>query len=358
MAASFTDEAVVLALEGEVDALTAPEFDAVFEAMIDRGHPSLALDLSGLRFMDGSGLTVIARGAQRLEESGGTLTIHTPPAMVGRLLELTGFARLVELAPEQSVYGHLGPEQAAAPHSSGTPGSFGTVRDVAKFASVHSDEEVVDGALRLAVSLAHAIVGGADGVSVSLRRRGLLSTVAATDRTISQMDANQYETGEGPCIAASTEGHWFHAESLARETRWPAFIPRARALGIEAILSSPLLVRDAPVGALNIYSNTAGAFTVHDQEMAASFSGQASLLLRDAALDVTDEDISARMVGALRTREVIAQAQGIVMERQGLSETDAFRALRLSSLEHGTPLQERAEQIVASTRGGLTRPDG
>jgi anti-anti-sigma factor len=359
MVASFADGAVTLALQGEVDALTAPEFDALFEAMIDRGHPTVALDLSGLRFMDGSGLTVIARGAQRLEELGGTLTIHAPRDMVGRLLEITGFARLVELELEHSAYGLLGPEEQRA--RSGTradrAGSYGTAKHLSKYTAVHSDDELVDGALRLAVSLAHALVSGADGASVSLRRRGQLSTVAATDQIILAMDANQYETGEGPCIDASTEGHWFHAESLARESRWPAFTPRARALGIESILSSPLMVSDGPIGALNIYSSTAGAFTIRDQEVATAFSREASRVLGDASADADAENLSLRIQGALRTRQVIAQTVGILMERHGLSETEAFRALRRSSLEHGIPLYERADEILASTRGGPSLPD-
>jgi GAF domain-containing protein len=267
---------------------------------------------------------------------------------------------LVELGLDQSSYGHLGPEEqrSRSEADAGALGSYGMAKHVSKFSPVHSGDELVDGALRLAVSLAHAIVGGADGASVSLRRRGHLSTVAATDQTILAMDANQYETGEGPCIDASTEGHWFHAESLASENRWPAFTPRARALGIEAILSSPLLVRDGPVGALNIYSSTAGAFTIRDQEVAAAFSAEASRVLRDASVDANAENLSLRIQGALRTRQVIAEALGIVMERQGLSETEAFRTLRRSSLEHGIPLQERAEQIVASTHGRPILPDG
>ena len=105
VAASFADGQVVLALQGEVDVLTAPEFGAFFETMIDRGHRSVVLDLAGLRFMDASGLAVIAQGADRLEVTGGTLTIRTPMAMIGRMLDITGFARLVQLEPGQSAYG-------------------------------------------------------------------------------------------------------------------------------------------------------------------------------------------------------------------------------------------------------------
>jgi anti-anti-sigma factor len=366
VAASFLDGQVILALEGEVDLLSAPEFGAFFETMIDRGHRSVVLDLARLRFMDASGLAVIARGADRLEVTGGTLTIRTPIALIGRMLDITGFARLVQLEPDESAYGHLGPEQAdegsgaagadrAATHSYGMTGM---TKGTTKFTSIHSDDDLVDGALRMAVSLAGVAVGGADGVSVSLRRRGILSTVAATDQTISSMDANQYQTGEGPCVDASTKGHWFHAESLENETRWPAFTPRARALGIQAILSTPLLVDTHPVGALNIYSLAASAFSARDQELAAAFAAQASSILSDAEARSSDDELSIRFQGALRTREVIAQAQGVLMERDGVSETDAYGALRRFSLGNGTPLYERAATIVGSTRRGPTDPDG
>ena len=98
--------------------------------------------------------------------------------------------------------------------------------------------------------------------------------MAASDQTITEMDADQYLTAEGPCVDASIQGRWFHAGSLETETRWPSFTPRARALGIMAILSSPLKALGRPVGALNIYSRTASTFDVEAQEAAAVFVGR------------------------------------------------------------------------------------
>jgi anti-anti-sigma factor len=346
--ASFVDDQVVLALRGEVDALTAPEFGAFFETMIDRGHRTLMLDLVGLRFMDASGLAVIALGADRLEVLGGTLTIRTPPALIRQMLDITGFARLVVLGERESDYGEPDPgRRMTAASAAAEPRLSQSVR---QFTAIHSDDEMIDGALRLAVTLAHAVVGAADGASVSLRRRGELSTVAATDQTISAMDATQYETGEGPCVAASTHGHWFLTESLDDETRWPAFTPRARALGIKAILSTPLLVQNRPVGALNIYSRRLQAFTGQDQELAATFASETASILNEAVTDMRDEHLSIRFLGALRAREVIAQAQGVLMEREGLAEHDAYSEMRRFSRQNGRPLQERAEHIVRSTR--------
>jgi GAF domain-containing protein len=229
-----------------------------------------------------------------------------------------------------------------------------------KFLSgVRGGEGVVDTALRLVMSLAQASLGGADGVSVALRRHESLVTVAATDRTISDLDAHQHATGEGPCLSASVEGRRFHARSLVSETRWPVFTPKARSLGINAVLSAPLLIDDRPVGALNIYSLTPAAFSLGDEELASLFAAEASVILSNAGADTTEQQLSSSMQISLRVREVIALAQGILMERLAVGEYEAFDALRRSSQESGRPLHHGAEEIVASTRArtGTARPD-
>ena len=212
------------------------------------------------------------------------------------------------------------------------------------------DAEVVDGSLRLVVALARALVGGADGASVSLRRGDRLTTVAASDDTVSAMDADQYATGEGPCVDASTVGERFHTDSLGTETRWPAFAPKARALGINAIVSSPLLVRDRPVGALNIYSRTSEAFTSRAQDLASLFAAEASTMLGSVGPRTGAAGGSQWFAGALRTRQAIAVAQGVLIERYSLDEEEAYRTLRKSSTRTSRPLRERAEDTVASAR--------
>jgi anti-anti-sigma factor len=325
--ATFEEGESILAVRGDLPALTSPEVAVLFDAMIDRGEPSVVLDLSGLHLVDASSLAVIAQWAARLKaHSGGLLTVRSTRDMITQLRGITGLARLVQL------------EQ------------LGTGEHLRRQAAIHSESEVVDVALHLAASLARATVGGADGVSVSLRRHGHLSTVAATDQTISDMDSNQYVTGEGPCIEASVVGQSLHARSLDREVRWPAFTPRARALGINAILSTPLLVQERPVGALNIYSLSPAAFSQRDQQLAGAFAAETSLLLSRAGAELTDDQLSVRFQGALRAREVIAQAQGVLMEREGVTKDEAYTALRRFSLRNSQPLQERAEHVVDSTR--------
>ena len=341
----------MLAIRGEVDRVNAPELGAILDAVIER-HRAVVLDLAELDFINGWGLGVLAARASRHRRSGGALTIRSPSAMVLRLLDITGVAEVVPLEHPDPPLRHLDVEQSSEiVEAISAPRRSACLRRSAKITAFPADSDVVDGALRLVVALARATVGGADGVSVSLRRHGRLATVAASDQTISDMDASQYATGEGPCVDASVKGRWFHAESLDGETRWPAFTPRAQALGINAILSSPLLVEDGPVGALNIYSRTAMAFAPKDQELASVFAAEASLVLTNVGLGVTDEQLSNRRNEALGARRVIAQAEGVIMEREGVEADDAYSMLCDYSRRSNQPFREEG-----SRRGGLHPP--
>jgi anti-anti-sigma factor len=359
--ASFVGDETVLALRGELDVHAAPDLSSYLDATISRGHLNIALDLSELDYLDASGLSVIAGETIRLKLSGGSLVIRGPSVQVGHLLNISGFMNMISVEEPQPALGHLGrlgPEQSDSPP--GSPVSSGIhelTKQLRMVTSIPSNDEVIDGALRLVVALAKVTVGGADGVSVSLRRRGHLSTVAASDQTITDMDASQYATGEGPCLDASAQGRWFHAESLHNESRWPAFVPRARALGINSILSSPLLANGLPVGALNIYSWATAAFAPKDQELASIFATEASTILGDAGLDTTEEELGRKLGEVLRTRQVIAQAQGILMERDGIGEHDAYSALRRFSVEQDSPLSQRALDIVQSVRRPPAGPE-
>jgi anti-anti-sigma factor len=350
---SFAGEQAVLGVSGELDMVSSPELAAMVSAVLDCGHASVVLDLAELDFMDASGLGIIAVSADRLGSFSGRLTIRSPSAMVRRMLDVTGLAEVVEVEEVERNPDALGSEQTATvPGSPVTVEPLDLVAELRRVTAVPADDDVVDGALRLVVALARATVGGADGVSVSLQRHGRLSTVAASDQTIMDMDTDQYTTGEGPCVDASVEGRWFHAESLQEETRWPAFTPKALDLGIKAILSSPLLAGDRPVGALNIYSRTTAAFATKEQELASMFATEASVILRDAGVGVADDHLLGRLGEALRTRQVIAQAQGVVMEREGVSEEEAYSLLRNFSRTTDLPIRDRAADVVGSTRRG------
>jgi hypothetical protein len=320
----------------------------LLDAAIDRQRASAHLDVSEPDDRLSARTNDVLNAENRLAALGVELTVRLPSDLVNRLLGLMETTEISFLQQALPKHAHLGPEQKVemlAAQRISLSLSSGHLRRVT---AVPADPDVVDGALQLVVELARSCVRGADGVSVSLLRHGRLSTVAASDQTILDMDADQYATGEGPCVDAAMKGHWFHAESLATEARWPSFVPQARGLGINAILSSPLKALDQPVGALNIYSRTASTFDVKAQETAAVFAQKASAILSDARVGVSDSQMAIRFQDALRRRDIVSLAKGVIMEREGVDEDGAFSALLRLSLHQGSPLRGWAEAIVRS----------
>jgi len=69
------DSPNVLALEGEIDLHVSPGIAASLATMV-AGHPArLVVDLSGVSYIDSSGLAVLIKAMQSVEEYGGKLTL-------------------------------------------------------------------------------------------------------------------------------------------------------------------------------------------------------------------------------------------------------------------------------------------
>lgn len=83
-----------LSASGEVDAHTAP----TLAAAIDAAGPSVDLDLSGVGFVDSSGLRVLIDAHQRLAEAGGALRLTGVSDAVRRLLEISGVTEYLDVA--------------------------------------------------------------------------------------------------------------------------------------------------------------------------------------------------------------------------------------------------------------------
>lgn len=83
-------ERAVVTVAGEVDLETASQLgDHALHALRD-GATHLVLDLTGVTFMDSTGLKVLISIQRRAELAGGTLAVAGPSRSVRRLLALTG----------------------------------------------------------------------------------------------------------------------------------------------------------------------------------------------------------------------------------------------------------------------------
>jgi stage II sporulation protein AA (anti-sigma F factor antagonist) len=90
------DRAIVT-VRGDLDLQVAERVVAEL-AKVEEGAPALlVIDLSGLSFLDSSGMGVIAAAQARAVEAGRRIVLVRPPYTVRRALELSGFDEIVTL---------------------------------------------------------------------------------------------------------------------------------------------------------------------------------------------------------------------------------------------------------------------
>jgi anti-sigma B factor antagonist len=84
---------VVVTLRGDIDIDTAPALHAALEEILDRPHPKVVVDLSGVEFCDSIGLSSLVIGHRRAVRHGGWLRLAAPNAWLLRLLGTVGLTR-------------------------------------------------------------------------------------------------------------------------------------------------------------------------------------------------------------------------------------------------------------------------
>jgi anti-sigma B factor antagonist len=75
-------------LDGEIDIATAPAIRRLLLAAISGGSVHLAVDMSGVTFLDAAGIGVLVAAANRAREAGGGLSLLAPSRQVRRLLDI------------------------------------------------------------------------------------------------------------------------------------------------------------------------------------------------------------------------------------------------------------------------------
>jgi anti-sigma B factor antagonist len=92
-------------LIGVLDLYTAPRLrEAMVEVLAGRNEPFVVtLDVSGLDFVDSSGLGVLIAVLKRLRHIGGNLVLRAPSRSLGRLLDLTGLDKVFTVEVDGNV---------------------------------------------------------------------------------------------------------------------------------------------------------------------------------------------------------------------------------------------------------------
>ncbi|MGH3828402.1 MAG: GAF and ANTAR domain-containing protein [Pseudonocardiaceae bacterium] len=187
---------------------------------------------------------------------------------------------------------------------------------------------------------------------ITLAERGRVFTVAAADELASQLDEQQYELGEGPCLQALASGEVVTAPDLGAESRWGDYPGIAMSHGILAVHSVPLIVEGKPVGVLNSYARHANAFRALDRKLLGLLAGQAAIAVTAALRHYDEVTLSDHLRSALTSRSVIDQAIGIIMAHQRGTSQQAFATLRTLSQRRNIKLRIVAAELVETTSRG------
>jgi GAF domain-containing protein len=192
--------------------------------------------------------------------------------------------------------------------------------------------------LRTAVRLAVHLMPGAEHAGISEIERGnKLRTLAWTDDVVRSAEARH--GGREP------HRHWdqlWH-NPVVRMTDsedddgWDVL----SALGLRSALSLRLRADRRRLTVLTAYARKPGAFDEDATRIGRLFTTHVSIALESAT-------VREQLTEAMHTRDLIGQATGILMERQGIDAAAAFESLVRASQRENVKLRDLARRIVGA----------
>jgi GAF domain-containing protein len=190
------------------------------------------------------------------------------------------------------------------------------------------------------VQLAVETIDSCDFAGVSLRRaRGRVESPAQTDPLARAADELQQQLGEGPCLDAIDSARTNLVRDTATDQRWPHWGPCVAELGIRSVIAVQMATDTVNLGAINCYAYRPDAFTEDDVVAAEVFAEHAAMALESA-------QVVTGLRQALTTRHRIGVAQGILMQRYGLTLERSLEVLMRYSQETNIKLRDVAERMI------------
>ncbi|UKO89774.1 GAF and ANTAR domain-containing protein [Rhodococcus erythropolis] len=191
------------------------------------------------------------------------------------------------------------------------------------------------------------LLDGVDHAGITLVRRfraghsaDNLESVAPTGPVPQRFDALQHHYGEGPCFDAIWTHQTVRIDDVGSEARWPRLMAAAlEQTPVRSTLAIQLYTDGQELGALNLFSDTAGGIDDETEEQAFNLATHAAIALSSAR---RGEQFSS----ALASRDLIGQAKGMIMERFDLDAIAAFRLIRTLSQEMNVPVIEVARRLA------------
>jgi anti-sigma B factor antagonist len=91
-------DALIVAFEGDVDLASSPEARKILLSCVDKGQPVL-VDLSGVTYIDSSGIASLVESFQKVRKKGGTFFLVSVSEAALRVLSLARLDKVFTIHP-------------------------------------------------------------------------------------------------------------------------------------------------------------------------------------------------------------------------------------------------------------------
>jgi hypothetical protein len=180
-----------------------------------------------------------------------------------------------------------------------------------------------------------------------------MSTVAATDQRLIELDAVQYEDG-GPCVQTLDDPSPILLEDASKgDDRWQHFAQTAAHLGVRSSLSLhvPTDSRDL-AASLNLYARETFDMSRDNVRLASTYAAQLAATLESVDAYRSTARLAQNLAEAMRSRAVIEQAKGILMADYQINDAEAFQRLAELSQRSNIKLRDVAARFVEERSSG------
>lgn len=222
-------------------------------------------------------------------------------------------------------------------------------RELTEVTRALSHQGTLEESFQHVVTIAQRIARHCDAVSYTQKLGDGYSTLASTSDDATGVDEVQYRAGEGPSIDATEQGEPITSADVGSDPRWPTFTAQLAATVARSVMSTPVTddqLDQVVFGSLNHYGPGGTVADSDDIESAMLLSAHLAALL---SLRAAHDAEAVQLREAIVTRDIIGQAKGILMARQGVEADEAFDIMRRASQRLNRKLRDLASDMASGS---------
>ena len=188
----------------------------------------------------------------------------------------------------------------------------------------------------------------ADAAGVILNDlHGNLHVVASTSDMAQLLELFELQNDEGPCLDCFKSGRAVvNVDISEARARWPRFSVAAAEVGYRSAHALPLRLRDAVVGAMNLFCRDDVRLTADDIALGQALADIATIgLLQERAVRESGL-IAEQLQIALTSRVMVEQAKGVLLASAAVPVDEGFQLMRDYSRRNNRSLKVVAQGVI------------